>query len=215
MNARRGLGHRAQRTGFYAESRMTNWRRFSPGTEELHRVMARFGREIVDATDLLIRAVPVRSSSFLMPVTCEDVAATLDRVPKRFLQGLHAVFLLGGSAKQEQVARRAFAFGRYFLGFIVLHAYPLPMLKETWRHLPKPSVRREYDRVGATWRQVEGGWQLEFTPEALHKFYLHEVLLHEVAHHADRWSGRPRRDEESFANWMAQEFASGRLAEAS
>lgn len=209
-----GLGHRAQRTGHYAESKLTNWARFNPGVDEIRIVLTRFERQIAEADGLLVQAVPVRSPSFLMPVTCDDVIETLDRVPKRFTVGLQAVFLLGGSAKQKQLSNGSlFAYGRYSHGFIFLHAYPANQMKEVWRHLPKPSVRREYERAGAVWRQVSGGWELEFTPESLRRFYLLDVLLHEVGHHVDRWSRKNKRDAEAFANWMAIELAAGKLAQ--
>jgi hypothetical protein len=213
VKAPQGLGHRAQRTGLYAESKLTNWARFNPGGDEIRQVLTRFERQLDEADGLLVRAVPVRSPSFLLPVTCADVIETLDRVPTRFTAGLRAVFLLGGSAKQKQVASgRLFAYGSYGYGFIFLHAYPANQMTEVWPHLPKPSVRREYERAGAVWRQVTGGWQLEFTPESLRRFYLNDVLLHEVGHHVDRGSGKNKRDAEAFANWMAIELASGKLA---
>jgi hypothetical protein len=85
-------------------------------------------------------------------------------------------------------------------------------MTEVWPHLPKPSVRREYERAGAFWRQVTGGWQLEFAPESLRRFYLNDVLLHEVGHHVNRGSRKNKRDAEAFANWMAIELASGKFA---
>ena len=207
MRSKQGIGHRAQRTGAYAESKFTNWAGFSPGAEEIYRALARFDRQLEEADRVLIRTIPPRSASFMMPVTRADVSEVLDRVPQRFTKGLRAVFLLGGSQKQEEVAAgRLFAFGRYGSGCIFLHAFPVSQMKERWRTLPKPSIRREYERAGAVWQQIADGWLRVFTPESLRTFYLRDVLLHELGHHVDRGSRRSRNAAEAFANWMASEL---------
>jgi len=141
-----------------------------------------------------------------MPVTEAEVAETLAAVPEHFLSGLRAVFLLGGSRRQELSSGRLFVFGRYGSGCVFLHAFPLARMREKWRSLPKPSVRREYERAGATWEQKADGWVRVFTAESLRAFYLRDVLIHEIGHHIDRFSQKDRRASESFATWVASEF---------
>jgi len=215
MSVRRGTGHRAQRTGLYAESKFTNWTRFNPSEAEIDRTLARFASDLHLDGGLVIRTVPLRSTSLVMPVTEHDVLETLEKVPKRFLSGLRAVFLLGGSRRQAKVAwSQLFAYGRYGSGCIFLHPFPVAQMIERWKTLPKPSIRREYERAGAVLQRVPTGWLRIFTPESLRTFYLREVLLHEVGHHVARSSRKDRRSAEAFADWVASEFGYAKIKRA-
>ncbi|MGD1941771.1 MAG: hypothetical protein ACFB0G_10705, partial [Leptolyngbyaceae cyanobacterium] len=60
------------------------------------------------------------------------------------------------------------------------------MLKDHWGKHPKPTTIQEYERMGAKWIQDESGWYLEFDRLSLRRFYLYDVLLHELGHHVDQ-----------------------------
>jgi hypothetical protein len=56
--------------------------------------------------------------------------------------------------------------------------------------------------------ETGGRWFLQFTEASLRRFYLCDVLLHELAHHIDeRTFSRPTDAAERFAEWFAQEQA--------
>ena len=72
---------------------------------------------------------------------------------------------------------------------------------------------REYARVGAIYIKGKAHFEMRFSEASLRRFYLNDVLLHEVGHHVDSVSGRrDRRASESYAKWFAAEQAK-RLAE--
>jgi len=47
--------------------------------------------------------------------------------------------------------------------------------------------------------------ELEFTETSLSRFYLYDVLLHELGHHVDRRERQhDRRASENYAKWFAE-----------
>lgn len=210
MELRRKIGHRAQRTGFYAESKFSNWTKYGPAHSEAHRVLKMFEKDLEKNDGILVKSVPVNSPSLFMPVSEQDVIETLSEIPRHFLRGLKAVFLLGGSRRQLKSSDRSFFYGSYAWGYIWLYPFPFSRMMETWSRLPKPSVRREYERVGVVWQPVQGGWLRMFSQEALRKFYLRDVLIHEIGHHIDRFTKRDHRSSEAFAHWIASSVGFGK-----
>jgi hypothetical protein len=82
------------------------------------------------------------------------------------------------------------------------------MLTDNWGQLPKPTIVEEYKRMGAKWKQNDSVWSLEFDQSSLKRFYLFDVLLHELGHHVDRRiRGRDTESAERYAEWFAQEYA--------
>lgn len=146
-------------------------------------------------------------SLFFRPCTAEDVAKALREVPRRFLQGLRGVYLLSGNSKQAVAARSSrYRFGCYSPGFVFLHAFPRDLLGFETRSGMKPSLLHEYRRAGAQVAQRGDATTIDFDEPSLRKFYLGDVLLHEVGHHVDKHVfARPNRDAERFAEWFVRE----------
>ena len=143
-----------------------------------------------------------------MPVAEADIRAELARVPQIFLRGLNAVILLGGSKKQEIANRSLFIFGRYMSNVIFLCPYPKIALCENYKTLPKPSILADYERAGVQFRRSKNGWEIVFDEASLKKFYLRDVLVHELGHHVDRdtLGNKTQRKREGFAEWFASEY---------
>ncbi|MCU0541236.1 MAG: hypothetical protein MUE44_03505 [Oscillatoriaceae cyanobacterium Prado104] len=129
-------------------------------------------------------------------------------VPSDLLNSLHGIYLLGGTSKQLRVSKKHFRYGCYHFGRIYLYAFPRWMFRDYWEQLPKPTIVEEYKRMGAQWKQSKSGWWLEFDRASLKRFYLFDVLLHELGHHADKrcWS-RDTESAERYAEWFAREYA--------
>lgn len=133
-----------------------------------------------------------------------DVLAT---IPPEFLVDLAGVFLLGGTAKQRRLTK--VTYGMYSMGRIFLFAFPETALVQRWPKMPKPSVEREYTKLGATISSDgKAGALLTFDLSSLRQFYLYDVLLHEVGHHIDR--AQRASNAERYAHWFA-EFQQARL----
>ena len=144
-------------------------------------------------------------ASFIRPFDASDVHALLETVPRGFLRDLEAIYLLGGTRRQQKTSRgRLFRYGAYGDGVIAINAFPRDLLREPYRHLPAPHVVNDYRRIGAEFVPDRHGWILRFCPRSLRRFYLYDVLLHEIGHHVDRFHpDRCTRRAERYAEWFA------------
>jgi hypothetical protein len=204
---KRGSSERSNR---YSESKFTNWSRYNPFDLEISTFPEELKPEINIETGAAIVPVYTRDlhTDFIRPVEVEDVRGLLSSVPSDFLNSLRGIYLLGGTSKQLRASKKRFRYGCYESGRIYLYAFPRWMLTEIWGQLPKPTIVEEYRRMGAQWNHSDSGWQLEFDPSSLKRFYLFDVLLHELGHHVDKrvWS-RDTESAERYAEWFAQEYA--------
>ena len=146
---------------------------------------------------------------FLRPWSVEDVADVIGSIPDEFLTDLTGVFLLGGTTHQRSLKK--LTYGMYSANRIFLFALPSRMLDQNLSKMPKPSVTRTYTKCGATVTpDGKGGAKLHFDESSLRRFFLYDVLLHEVGHHVDR--DHQSEDAERYANWFA-DFQHSRLLE--
>jgi hypothetical protein len=204
--------HQAQRTGLYAESKLTNWRPFNPAHAEVWRVYYhKYYDDFQSAeSEPIIRIEPI-AKNFIMPISETDIRSFLTRVPVRFVASLRGILLLGGSHQQYKVRNsRTFCYGCYYQRIIFINPFPMGCITEKYKYCPPPHIRHEYERAGANFSKSTSGWVLEWPPEALHRYYLYNVLTHELGHHVD-WlqrngQDRATREAESFAEWFVREF---------
>jgi len=204
----RGSG---QRSGLYSEQRFTNWSVHDPYWSEVEtlprkmRPRVEVERESLPALGVYDRPV---AEGFLRPCTPEDVAGVLGAIPSEFLTDLTGVFLLGGTTRQRGLTKKV-TYGMYGRGRIFLFAYSEKLLTHKWPKMPKPSVAKEYTKFGATFvPDGKGGALLTFDESSLRRFYVYDVLLHEVGHHVDREKNADNA--ERYANWFA-DFQHARL----
>lgn len=153
--------------------------------------------------------------AFLRPFTAEDVLNTLTTVPVEYLRELRSIYLMGGTRKQETIAfSDLYCFGSYRKNTrtIYLFAFPKKLLELEFEKPLKPSRVQEYARAGAVF-EMEGDKQTgHFSEESLRKFYLSDVLIHEVGHHADRHNlARRTDDREGYAEWFVRDYNAGQL----
>jgi hypothetical protein len=120
---------------------------------------------------------------------------------------------MGGTWKQDKVARGGlYRYGEYAAGEVYLFAFPLRRREWHCKQLPRPNVVQEYERAGAMFRQEGDGWLCRFNEAVLKRFYLYDVLIHEIGHHVDRHNWRPFRggksysQAERFAQWFVRQY---------
>ncbi|PZD71339.1 hypothetical protein C1752_06618 [Acaryochloris thomasi RCC1774] len=199
-----------ERSNIYSESKFTNWSRYNPFDLEISTLPKYSKPKLRFETGSGAISVYVQKlhPKFIHPVCAEDIQNVLNRVPAKFLVHLHAIYLLGGTSRQLKASKKSFRYGCYESGTIYLYAFPEWMLRNCWGNLPKPTVVEEYKRMGADWRKDEAGWWLEFDQGSLERFYLFDVLLHELGHHVDKrvWE-RDTPSAERYAEWFALETA--------
>jgi hypothetical protein len=194
------------RSNMYSENKFSNWARFDPFAAEAYRVSEEQKPRAtihIDPDQIIHIYESPLHQEFVRPFSVDDVRQILSEVPMKYLQGLAAVFLLGGSTKQLR-SRRINRYGMYSSGRIYLCPIAQSSLIRRLDHAPKPSVVREYTRYGASFSQEEGKWILQFSAESLRMFVLFDVLLHEIGHHVERLRSSQRSTSESFANWFAE-----------
>jgi len=203
----------AQRSNLYSDQRFTNWRPHDPYWSEVEALPRKMRpRATVDRASGEPLGVFDRrlAPGFLRSWSVEDVAEVLESIPDEFVAGLVGVFLLGGTARQRSLKK--LTYGMYSRDRIFLFPLPARMLEQKLAKMPKPSVAQEHTKSGASLTpDGEGGAKLRFDSSSLRRFFLYDVLLHEVGHHVDR--DHRSDDAERYANWFTQ-FQHARLLEA-
>jgi hypothetical protein len=144
-------------------------------------------------------------SAFFQPATPFDIYKTLAILPADCIAGLESIFLHGGSNKQESIRDSAvFRFGDYSSNVIMLYPFPRQWLNTPLSRHENRHLWHDLRRAGAN---MSGGDRSEichFTPENVRRFYLADVLVHEVGHHVDRV--RLQRKSTSRAERFAEAF---------
>ncbi len=164
--------------------------------------------------------VPIRlenpSRDFYHPVTPQDIAELLVRLPADDLRGLEMITL---RRVPWSSYLRDDSFGWYdpHDRDISLRAFPVDQRLYVGERGPTERERREFDPFCTNWQRGRGGWYLQWDDESLRRFYLYDVLLHEIGHHVadrDRPVGRTRRSShEDFAHDYARRWRRALLGE--
>lgn len=213
MYGRPPQSYRSGRTGARSKLKFTHRFPFDPYSGELDywrkRLKPRRTLHLEGRQKCLIYEQPLHPA-FLRPWTCDDVLLVLRSLPVGLLEGLEAVYLTGGSRRQFQVARsRLFRYGTYCNRRIWLFALPSCQARPRWCTPPAPHLAAGYLRCGAAEITHHNQWFRHFDPKSLRCFYLSDVLVHEVGHHADHHGAERRstRDAERFAEHFVRVHA--------
>lgn len=160
-------------------------------------------RALVDRDDeprLPVFARPL-ATDFVRPCSVNDVVTVLVSVPPRCLSELGGVYLMAGTTKQSRA--RVLTHGMYFRDRVYLFPVPARRLVDGWPCSSKPTDIQKLVAFGATVSpSPRRGVTVTFDEESLRRFYLFDVLLHELGHHVDRQ--RTSGDAERYARWFAE-----------
>jgi len=137
---------------------------------------------------------------YIHPVTIEEVAERIKRLPKRYLQNLEVV-------QFSRMTRKRALFPCYGMQWgSAVYLYPIEAsLIEIYVGPPRPEQLIEARMFGGKWEQEKNRWRLVWTEEAIRDFYLNNVLIHEIGHTVDDRNSS-FLDRERFANWFAVEY---------
>ncbi len=113
------------RSNLYSEDRFSNWSSYDPAWAETLAVYKKFDRRIARRPDFpKIIALPT-TDGFLRSCSPLQVEAKLHRIRPEFIEGLRAVFILGGTQKQlKSWNSRITTYGHYWRSCVFLHAFP-------------------------------------------------------------------------------------------
>ena len=147
-----------------------------------------------------------RCAAPVFPVYPRTWKFPLSKVPSHFLKDLKAIITLSGSKKIEKVVSK-FCYGTYSNDWIFLSPYPKSYLVWEWRKGISPNYLIRYKQAGARVEEIKGGMQVVFNEISLKRFYLQDVLMHEIGHHVDvDLRSTTFRKRENFAKWFATEY---------
>lgn len=185
-------------------SKVANRTDFDPFYSATEKIYSKYHQRIKNRVYPFVRIEPTKAD-FIFPVTVEEIKETLERIPEKYLKGIKAVLVPTGTKKQVKVLNSLFCYGEYWRECVFLHPYPRAMLSMKYTSQLKPSDLIEYRRAGAEISEIGSGTEIRFNEESLTRFYLCDVLMHEVGHHNDQLK-RTKRKREGFANWFATEY---------
>ena len=212
MVHRKKIAHRAQRLGYWAESKRTNCNFFDPYAHAAeYTYFEKYYDELNSSNKIVIKHEKTHED-FLMPVSANDIETTINSLPAEFTKELKGIILMSGSNKQLKVSQSSlFCFGMYYAHCIFLFPYPKNQLVFSSKSLPPPHIKRDYERAGVIYYQKNNRWLRTFTEESLKKFYLRDVFVHELGHHVDRHKNRSNEKSEIYADWFATEYGFKRV----
>jgi hypothetical protein len=206
MNRPHQRVYQGVRSNRYSGSKLTNWTDFHPWHSAVSKAFFQHRPYLRKEGESPLLVLEPTHGDFLQPLSREDIKDTLLKVPGAYTRGLQGVFLLSGSAKLSKVARSLYCYGTYWLHCVFLAPFPKIMQDSCYMRPPKPSILREWIRSGAEVQQTPDGLRVRCDGQAIRRFYIRDVLLHEIGHHVDRHWMKPNRKKEGFAEWFATEY---------
>ncbi len=190
----------------YSESKYSNWTRFSPVDSEIDRIYNKYYEQIKSSTNGPCFFEEKTHSSFIVPVSLQDLKNEYSKIPGTVRAGLKAVFILGGTSKIQSTSKTNFRYGTYWNNCIFIHPYPKNLMEQRYTKSPRPHILNDYRRVGAEVKLSNNCVSIRFTESALREFYLRDVFIHEMGHHVDRFFKKNNAKSEGFAEWFATEY---------
>jgi hypothetical protein len=206
MNRSHQRVYQGVRSNRYSGSKLTSWTDFHPWHSAVSKAYFQHRPYLRKEGEGPLLVLEPTHGDFLQPLEREDIEDTLRKTPAAYTRGLQGVFLLSGSAKLSKVARSLYCYGTYWLQCVFLAPFPKIMQDSCYTRPPKPSILQEWVRSGAGVQQTRDGLRVRLDGQAIRRFYIRDVLLHEIGHHVDRYWMKPNRKKEGFAEWFATEY---------
>jgi hypothetical protein len=150
------------------------------------------------------------SRDFFFPLSVEDIREVLPQVPSA---GLTHIWLRRLKKSDWETGKQPFA--SFIAGsgvrLVVLYPWPRDMLLRFGEKKPSRRRLRSLTRWGPELAQDSQGWLLRWNEAQLRKFYIEDLLLHEIGHHIDfycrQWSKANVRTCEAFAYQFAVQWS--------
>ena len=194
----------------YSESKFSNWASYDPQQSEINALRTKRPSAFFDVNDdekIKLFSMPLHDS-FVRPYELADVTDMLSKLPIDMLSGLERIVLFGGTTRQAKSAwHDDWAYGCYGAGSIYLFAFPKRRLTWPSSKLHRPSEITAYKRAGVRIVHESGKWVYYFDEPSLKRFYLWDVLVHEIGHHVDRsHPDKSKKRSERFAELFARTY---------
>jgi hypothetical protein len=205
MNKGHQRGPQGVRGDRHSGSKFSNLTPFQPFYSATAKIHAKYLSQIGKQEVPLIRIEPTHDE-FLFPITANDIRTTLGSIPAQYIMDLDAVLVPSGSKKQIRSMKDHFMHGEYWQSCIFLHPYPKILMTRVYEKVPNPAVVQTYTRAGAIMVPTNRGIELSFDIASLRRYYLRDVLIHEIGHHVGGPKKAASQQSERFAKWFASEY---------
>lgn len=192
-------------TDRYSGSKVTNQTNFHPFRSSMRKIHDKYYKSLQDKTSTIVRIEPT-SSDFIFAINKEELERALSIFPLKYTKGIKAILVPSGTKKEIKVVKKQLWYGAYWDSCIFLFPFPKILMTQSYRKSPPKFFLQEYKKAGATITEENGLTTILFNKKALKQFYLCDVLLHEIGHHADLNLNRNNKKKtEGFAEWFARE----------
>jgi len=192
----------------YSGSKVTNSRSFQPFYSATEKIHAKYYKLFKNRTLPLVKIEPTHKD-YILPISKDDITSLLERIPTHFIEGIKAILVTSGSKKQIKVIKNMLHYGEYWEECVFIHPYPKVLMTQSYDKKPNPQTIQEYQRAGGVVTSAGSGVEISFNKDSLRRFYLRDVLMHEIGHHNEgERIGRSRKKSEGYANWFATEYGS-------
>lgn len=148
------------------------------------------------------------SRDYVFPVSVEEVAAALERLPAQHREGITHIWLRKRARRHggpdESLAEFICGSG---VRVVVLYAWPADGVLPLGKRQPPRGGVAHFIRYGGVLRPMRDSWAISFEMAGLRRFYLEHLLCHEVGHHVDwytrMWSKANSKEVEAAADQYA------------
>lgn len=139
-------------------------------------------------------------TGYIHPLTVDEARERIQRLPKRFTQGLEVVQFSRMTKKRALFPCYGMQWGS------AVYLYPIESTyEEVYDNPPTPQQRIDARMYGGEWVDEHPYWTLKWTQDTIRDFYLNSVLIHEIGHINDH-KNRRFKDRERYADWFAIEY---------
>jgi hypothetical protein len=147
------------------------------------------------------------SRDFYFPMTIEEVKEILGRLPNEHTKHLTHVWLKK-IKKSEYLNGETFQ-GSFICGsgvyLIVINPFPIDNKMRLGKNKPLKKILNYYKDFTNELKEDQDGWFLLWSEENIKKYYLENLLLHEIGHSIDSfyeryWSKASKQKRENWAD---------------
>mgnify|MGYP000067038661 FL=1 len=160
-----------------------------------------------DELPILIQDNPSRD--FFFPISADEASEAIKALPKDDSLGITHIWLRRFSKTEYE--KGALPLAEFICGsgvrVIILYPFPKNMIMNLGSKKPSARKLKELGEWCSDIKKADGSWVLRWNLPALRKYYINNLLYHEVGHHVDwynrYWTMANARQAEEFADQYA------------
>lgn len=156
---------------------------------------------------LLIQDNPSRD--FFFPISAEEANEAIQALPNDDSAGLTHIWLR--RINKIDFERGRLPLAEFICGsgvrLVVLYPFPKSLIMDLGNKKPSARKLKELSKFCNNILHVKGNWSIQWDIDSLRKYYINNLLYHEIGHHIDwysrHWSKANNKKVEEFADQYA------------